>query len=48
MTVPEAGIGRSRRSLGRLAMHQYRADLRCFLRNKQSVFFTLALPLCSS
>jgi ABC-2 type transport system permease protein len=45
MTVTEASIGRSRRSFSRLVLHQYRADLRCFLRNKQSVFFTLALPV---
>ena len=28
-----------------LAIHQFRADLRCFLRNKASVFWTLALPV---
>src|SRR5271166_784007 len=28
-----------------LAVHQFRADLRCFYRNKQGVFFTLALPV---
>lgn len=31
--------------LSRLAVHQCSADLRCFLRNTQSVFFTLALPV---
>ena len=29
----------------RLALHQFRADLRCFLRNIQSVFFTFVLPV---
>jgi ABC-2 type transport system permease protein len=33
------------RRLYRLAAHQFRADLRCFLRNIQSVFFTLVLPV---
>ena len=33
-----------RQQLRHLAVHQFRADLRCFYRNKQSVFFTLALP----
>ena len=28
-----------------LAVHQFRADLRCFSRNKGGVFFTLALPV---
>ena len=35
----------SRRQLLHLAAHQFRADLRCFFRNKGSVFFTLALPV---
>ncbi len=35
----------SRHQLPHLAIHQFRADLRCFLRNKASVFFTLALPV---
>src|SRR6185312_9973048 len=29
----------------RLAVHQFRYDLRAFFRNKQSRFFTLALPV---
>ena len=45
MSVTDAGIERSRRSFIGLALHQYRADLRCAWRNKQSLFFTLALPL---
>ncbi len=45
MTVTDASLERSRRSFIGLALHQYRADLRCFWRNKQSVFFTLALPV---
>jgi ABC-2 type transport system permease protein len=43
MTVTENNIGRSH--LVGLALHQYHADLRCFWRDKQSVFFTLALPI---
>jgi len=35
----------ARHQLRHLAVHQFRADLRCFYRNKQSVFFTLALPV---
>jgi len=35
----------SRHRLAHLAIHQFRADLRCFYRNKQSVFWTLALPV---
>ena len=38
-------VERSRSSFGALVMHQFRADLRCFLRNKESVFWTLALPI---
>ena len=34
-----------RRSFRRLAAHQFRYDLRAFLRNRQSQFFTLALPV---
>jgi ABC-2 type transport system permease protein len=45
MTVTGTNTMRPRRSFSRLALHQYRADLRCFARNKQSVFFTLALPV---
>lgn len=35
----------TRHQLPHLAIHQFRADLHCFLRNKASVFFTLALPV---
>ena len=35
----------SRHRLWHLVVHQFRADLRCFYRNKQSVFWTLALPV---
>lgn len=45
MTLTETSIERPRRSFTRLALHQYRADLRCFARNKQGVFFTIALPV---
>ncbi len=34
-----------RHQLRHLVAHQFRADLRCFYRNKQSVFWTLALPV---
>jgi ABC-2 type transport system permease protein len=40
-----SAVDGSRSSSLRLAVHQYRADLRCFYRNKQAVFFTLALPV---
>ena len=29
----------------RMALHQFRYDLRAFLRNRQAQFFTLALPV---
>jgi ABC-2 type transport system permease protein len=45
VSVTEASIGRSLAPFVRLALHQYRADLRCSWRDKQSVFFTLALPV---
>lgn len=45
MTITQTSIERSRRSFIGVALHQYRADLRCFWRNKQGVFFTLALPV---
>jgi ABC-2 type transport system permease protein len=32
-------------SVVRLALHQFPYDLRAFLRNRQSRFFTLALPV---
>jgi ABC-2 type transport system permease protein len=35
----------ARHQLPHQAVHQFRADLRCFLRNKGSVFWTLALPI---
>jgi ABC-2 type transport system permease protein len=35
----------NRRTFPRLALHQFRYDLRSFLRNRQSQFFTLALPV---
>jgi ABC-2 type transport system permease protein len=35
----------SRHQFRQLAVRQFRADLRCFYRNKQSVFWTLALPV---
>jgi hypothetical protein len=43
---PSAGRASvARYQLPRLAVHQFHADLRCFVRNKGSVFFTLALPI---
>jgi ABC-2 type transport system permease protein len=42
-TTPTAG--RSPRSVAGLAAHQFRYDLRAFLRNRQARFFTLALPV---
>jgi ABC-2 type transport system permease protein len=35
----------SRRQFLYLTVHQFRSDLRCFLRNRGSVFWTLALPV---
>jgi ABC-2 type transport system permease protein len=40
-----ANVGRSWRSSIGLVLHQWEADRRCFWRSKQSVFFTLALPI---
>jgi ABC-2 type transport system permease protein len=40
-----ASDARPAQRLSRLAAHQFHADLRCFLRNIQSVFFTLVLPV---
>jgi ABC-2 type transport system permease protein len=41
LSAPERGS----RGLARLAAHQFRYDLRAFFRNRQSQFFTLALPV---
>jgi ABC-2 type transport system permease protein len=35
----------NRRTFAQLVVHQFRYDLRSFLRNRQSQFFTLALPV---
>lgn len=43
MTIPAGSAGR--RGLTRLALHQFRYDLRAFFRNRQSQFFTLGLPV---
>jgi ABC-2 type transport system permease protein len=45
MTVITPTIERPRSALLPHLLPQFRADLRCFLRNKQSVFWTLALPI---
>ena len=48
MTAVSHGTGQaagSRHQFPDLVVHQFRADLRCFVRNKGSVFFTLALPV---
>jgi ABC-2 type transport system permease protein len=42
--VPTLQTGR-RGTFRRLAVHQFRYDLRAFFRNRQSRFFTLALPV---
>jgi ABC-2 type transport system permease protein len=42
--APARGAG-TRRQLPRLIAHESGADLRCFRRNIQSVFFTLVLPV---
>jgi ABC-2 type transport system permease protein len=43
-TTPSARAGGPQR-FSQLATHQFRYDLRAFLRNRQSRFFTLALPV---
>jgi len=45
MTIVAPTFRRSRSRLVHLVLHQFHADLRCFVRNRQSVFFTLALPI---
>jgi ABC-2 type transport system permease protein len=45
MTVASIGLGRPSSGLAHLVVHQFRYDLRCFWRNTQSRFFTLALPV---
>ncbi len=45
MTVATPTLERPRSSFTRLVVHQFHADLRCFFRNKESVFWTLALPV---
>lgn len=45
MTLTSPNLERPYSSFLRLVVHQYRADLRCFYRNRQAVFFTLALPV---
>lgn len=45
MTVSNAVVRRPRSHLAHLVVHQFRFDLRCFWRNTQSRFFTLALPV---
>jgi ABC-2 type transport system permease protein len=46
-TAPQHGRAghQGRTSLVEMAFHQFRYDLRAFLRNRQSRFFTLALPV---
>jgi len=39
------GRAAARRGLAVLTGHQFHADLRCFTRNTQSAFFTLAMPV---
>ncbi|HTW10797.1 MAG TPA: ABC transporter permease [Acidimicrobiales bacterium] len=45
MTVTAPTIEPPRSGPGHLVWHQTRTDLRCFARNKQAVFFTVALPV---
>jgi ABC-2 type transport system permease protein len=45
MTVVSSTLERHRSSFIGLVTHQFRADRRCFSRNKESVFWTLALPV---
>jgi ABC-2 type transport system permease protein len=45
MTAVSTRAAGTRRGLQPLIGHQFRADLRCFLRNTQSVFFTLLMPV---
>jgi len=45
MTATSPTVGRSRSRVAHLVAHQFRYDLRIFLRNRQGVFFTLALPV---
>ncbi len=44
MTVTTSTLELHRSSFIGLVTHQFRAELRCFSRNKESVFWTLALP----
>jgi ABC-2 type transport system permease protein len=45
VTVTSPRVGHPQTSFVGLVLHQYRADWRCFLRNREAVFFTLALPV---
>jgi len=45
MTVATPTIVAPGTSFTGLVAHQFKADLRCFLRNKESVFWTLAMPV---
>jgi ABC-2 type transport system permease protein len=45
MTTVSAHAAGTRRALPPLIGHQFGADLRCFLRNTQSVFFTVLMPV---
>jgi ABC-2 type transport system permease protein len=43
--APQGGVWRGASTVLRLAVHQFPYDLRAFLRNRQSRFFTVALPI---
>jgi ABC-2 type transport system permease protein len=45
MAVPAAAVTSPAPSMRRLALHQFHYELRAFLRNGQSRFFTVALPV---
>ena len=45
MTLTSPAVHRSRAPFPRIVTQQFRSDLRCFWRNTQSRFFTVALPV---
>jgi ABC-2 type transport system permease protein len=45
MSIHHAALDRGRRRLPHLVAHEFQFDLKCFRRNTQSRFFTLALPV---
>jgi len=45
MTIVTQVVDRSRASAGRLVAHEFRADLRSYVRNRETVFWTVAMPI---